>query len=68
MKAIKWINKHSGESGYVKSLADGHFINTFESKEALKIKAIKDVDKILDRLYEFGEDINNEFQVVEVSK
>ncbi len=68
MKAIKWINKFSGESGYVESLADSHFINTWEIENAAKFRSQKEADKVLDTLYEFGEDANNDFEVVELPK
>lgn len=68
MKSIKWTNKYSKETGFVKCLAKGHFINTFDPGEAMKFKTIKEADKTLDRLYEFGEDANNEFTVIESPK
>lgn len=35
---IKWINRFSGEVGYVKSISvkEGHFNNTFDVSEARK--------------------------------
>ncbi|MBP5332442.1 MAG: hypothetical protein J6Y89_11395, partial [Lachnospiraceae bacterium] len=68
MKAIKWINKFSGESGYVESLADNHFINTWQIEYAAKFRSQKDADKALDTLYAFGEDVNNNFEVVDIPK
>ena len=66
MKAIKWINKFSNESGFVMSLADGHFINTWEIENAVKFRTQASADKTLDTLYEFGEDANNDFEIIDV--
>ncbi len=68
MKAIKWINKFSGETGYVESLADDHFVNTWEIEYAAKFRTVKEADKALDALYDFGEDVNNDFEVVDIPK
>ena len=68
MKAIKWTNKFSGESGYVESLADRHFINTWQIEYAAQYRSQAEAEKALDKLYEFGEDANNDFEIVDIPK
>ncbi len=68
MKAIKWTNKFSGESGYVESLADNHFVNTWEIENAAKFRTKKDAEKAVGTLNEFGEDANNNFEIVDMPK
>ena len=68
MKAIKWSNKFSGESGYVESLADRHFINTWQLEYASKYRSQAEAEKALDKLYDFGEDANNDFEIVDIPK
>jgi hypothetical protein len=64
--AIKWINKFSGEQGYVKSIntKEKHFINTWEQSEAKVYKTEASAQKAISRLIEFGEGDNNTFELV----
>ena len=66
MKVIKWTNKYSNETGFVKCLGEGHFINTWEQDSAMKFRNQAEADKTLDTLYEFGEDANNNFDVIDI--
>jgi len=67
MSVIKWVNKWSGETGYVKSIKpkQGHFVNTFEQTEAKKYKDEAVLNRALDVLIAIGEGDNNYFEVVE---
>ena len=70
MNIIKWTNKFSGETGYVKSLrkAKGCFINTFDKEEARRFSGQKRTDDALQVLDEIGETKNNIFEVEVVEK
>ena len=63
MKVIRWTNRFSKETGFVKALAEDHFINTWEKADAAKYRTKKDAEKVLVTLNEFGENVNNEFVV-----
>ena len=63
MKVIKWTNKFSRETGYVKGLGEGHFINTWDKADAAKYRTQKAAEKVLVTLNEFGEGANNDFEV-----
>lgn len=67
-KVIKWTNKYSSETGYVKSVkkADGHFVNTFDAAEAKTFARQSDVARAMNLLESFGEFENNDFEVVEL--
>lgn len=67
-KILKWENKYSKESGYVKtvSVAKGYFTATFEAEDAKKYRSDKEVQKDLETLKGFGEFENNDFVVEEV--
>lgn len=67
-KVIKWTNKMSNESGYVKSVskAKGHFINTWEKMFAKKYQTDKQINKDLQILEEIGETQDNVFETEEV--
>lgn len=64
---IKWTNKFSNESGYVRRVSnkDKHFINTFDESEAKTYKTARAAEAIIERLTDFGEAESNEFEVVE---
>lgn len=65
---LKWTNKFSGETGYVKSFSqkDGHFVNTYEASEARGFLNAKLAEKMITSLAEVGEADNNNFEVVAV--
>ena len=63
VKHLKWRNRYSGETGYVKSvsLAKGYFINTFDKSEAKQYISDKMISNDLDILLKIGEMDNNDF-------
>ena len=66
MVVLKWINKYSGETGYVASMSTKEqcFINTF-SKEEAKRYSEKAVKGIMTKLEKYHETDNNIFETVE---
>ncbi len=66
MVIIKWTNKYSNESGYVKEVKtkDKHFVNTYDQDEAKSYKTETSASKIIDKLIAFGEADNNDFELV----
>lgn len=60
---IKWINKYSGESGYVKAIKPAYFEATYNLEEAKKFRA-SDIDKTIEKLIKF-EDNNDYFGIKE---
>ena len=64
---IKWTNKVSNESGYVKNVkkADGYFENTYEAAEAKQFSRQCDVTRTMNTLAAIGETENNVFEAVE---
>lgn len=62
---IKWTNKFSQETGYVKTVskAKNCFMNTFDAAEARVFKSEKDAQKAIATLTEMGEAENNIFTV-----
>lgn len=64
---LKWTNKFSGETGFVKKVmkVKGYFVNTYEQAEAKSYKAVKDAEKDIEVLTSLGEAENNDFEVVE---
>ena len=68
MVVIKWINKYSNESGYVKAInnKEKHFVNTFDKNEAKTYKTLDAAKKIIDKLVNFGEGDNNYFELVTI--
>lgn len=66
-KVIKWTNKMSGETGFVKSVSrvKGHFINTFDKTDAKIYKSDKQIENDFKILEEVGETQNNNFEAVE---
>lgn len=67
-KVIKWTNKYSNESGFLKSVkkADGHFVNTFDVAEAKTFARQCDIVRTMNVLESIGECENNDFEVVEL--
>ncbi len=67
-RVIKWTNKMSRETGYVKSVsrARGCFINTWDKSDAKKYQTDKQIDKDMQILDEVGETQNNEFEVEQI--
>lgn len=63
---IKWTNRYSGETGYIKDIdyKNRHFNNTFEYEEAKKYNSKDIIKKTIDKLIEYGEGINNNFEIV----
>ncbi len=63
---IKWTNRYSGESGYVATVDDAgrHFINAADVKDACNYRMTKTAEKVIDKLYEYGEGDNNDFEIV----
>lgn len=65
---IKWTNRFSNESGYVRDVNrdEQHFDNTFVFEEA-KVYGNKSVAaKVIKSLVSYGEGENNTFEVVPV--
>lgn len=64
---IKWINRWSGESGYVSKVmvSKKHFINTFDVSKAKKYRTKDDAKSEISLLNTMGEGINNEFVINE---
>ena len=67
-KILKWENKFSKETGYVKtvSVAKGYFVNTYDKEEAKAYRCDKAIQKDLEILEGFGEFENNTFTVEEI--
>ena len=67
-RVLKWTNKVSGETGFVKSVSTvrGYFVNTWDKQDAKVYNTDKQVNKDLETLAEVGETINNNFEAVEV--
>lgn len=64
---IKWINKYSQETGFVKTISKAKqcFMNTADETEAREFKTEKAAQKAIDTLVEYGEAVNNDFIIVE---
>lgn len=67
-RVLKWTNKMSGETGFVKSVSKvkGYFINTFDKAGAKIYKSDRQIENELKILEEVGETQNNNFEAVEV--
>lgn len=65
MKILRWINKYSGETGYVKSVlkSKGYFVNTWQRAEAKaymnETMALRDLEIIK----ALGEATQNDFVI-----
>ena len=68
MVKIKWTNKYSNETGFVKDInnKEKHFVNTFDEAEAKVFKNVKAANTAINKLIEFGEGNNNNFEVIEI--
>ena len=64
---IKWINKYSKETGFVMNVdyLNKHFNNTFDFNKAKKFKSREIAEKTIEKLIEYGEGKNNDFEIVE---
>lgn len=64
---IKWTNRYSQESGFVKSVdyKGKHFNNTWFEEDAQKFKTEDSANKIINRLISFGEGDYNDFEIVD---
>lgn len=67
MVVIKWTNKFSGETGYVKSISakEQHFVNTYDINEAKRYNE-NVVKGQITNLTKYGEAKNNDFEVITV--
>ena len=67
MYNLKWNNKYSLESGFVKKVlkTKGHFENTFDQAEAKKYRSESVALKDIEILKSLGEADNNNFELVE---
>lgn len=67
MKVIKWTNRYSNESGFVKSIntKGNHFVNTFDINEAKTYKKEETANTAITQLINFGEGENNHFEVID---
>ncbi len=65
---IKWRNRWSGEEGYVQSISTkkGHFVNTYNIKDAHRYERKCTISNALNALQAMGETKNNDFFTVEV--
>ena len=67
MVIIKWINKYSGETGYVAAISSKNrcFVNTYD-RDMAKGYSEKAVKGMISKLESFGEAENNEFEILSV--
>jgi len=63
---IKWTNKFSGETGFVKSVStkEKHFINAFDQKSAKKYKDASSAERVIKALISYGEAEANDFAII----
>lgn len=63
---IKWINRWSGESGYVSRvlISKKHFVNTFDVSKARRYNGEDEAKQGVSLLNTIGEGTNNEFVIV----
>lgn len=64
---IAWTNRYSKESGFVKSIdyKNKHFNNTYFVEEAKNFPTRDSVNKAIDKLIEYGEGNDNDFNVID---
>ena len=64
---IKWLNRYSRESGFVKNIdyKNRHFNHTPNYSEAKKFKTEDSANKAIVKLNEYGEGVNNYFEIIE---
>lgn len=67
-KAIKWTNKLSGETGFVKSVPKsyGHFVNTWDKADAKVYRGEKMIENDMKALEQIGETENNIFELIDL--
>ena len=65
---IKWTNRWSGETGFVKSIEADHFVNTYDQAEGCNYRCRRDADKAIRQLVDCGEATNNDFEVISLKK
>lgn len=65
---IKWKNRYSGETGFVKAIREskGYFENGSED-EARTFRSDAEFQKAIDLLIRIGEGENNEFSAVRIN-
>lgn len=65
---IKWINRFSNESGYIKYIdyKNKHFVNTFNGTDAKKFVSTESAEKAINKLIEYGEAENNIFEIINI--
>ena len=66
MVIIKWTNKYSHETGFVKQLRqkDRCFENTYEEAEARNYSSQSVVRGVVKKLISYGEGENNNFEII----
>lgn len=66
MVIIKWTNKYSNETGFVKQLRqkDRCFENTYEGAEARKYSSQSVARGVVKKLISYGEGENNNFEII----
>lgn len=66
MYKIKWINRISGETGFVESVdtTKKHFINTYNFENAKSYNK-GNATKVIMCLNKYGEGLNNDFELIE---
>lgn len=62
---IRWTNKYSNESGFVRAVdyRNRHFTSTFNESESKKYVSAESAQKTIDKLIEYGEGENNVFEI-----
>ena len=67
-KAIRWMNKYSGETGYVAGIdsKERHFVNTPDVQEARTFTNAGLAAVGVKQLTAYGEAENNVFEIVDV--
>ena len=67
-KVIKWTNKYSNETGYVRVIRKSlkYFENTFDVRLARKFKSDIEINDAIQTLNYIGEGENNIFSIEEV--
>lgn len=66
MVIIKWTNKYSNETGFVKQLRqkDRCFENTYEEAEARNYSSQSVARGVVKKLISYGEGKNNNFEII----
>lgn len=68
LKRLMWKNKWSGDTGFVKAVREkrGYFENAPTIEDARKFKSEKECRDAIAILHKIGEDVNNNFSIVDV--